>query len=174
MSGTMIPGRAELRRKPEDPKAHVYERNRARDSYKKQLEIFKIRHEAALREFPRLDFDAKQEIRIRAKRLREKCLSAYRDGLQGLATSAHRRQYKDVFLGDRETAIEMHDPNVLEYELRLAEEIDSIISNLSLLKEDQSNQSTLDWMANLSKQRFAYDYTSTDYTAKPDIDLDSD
>ena len=154
---SMIPGRAELCRKVADPKSNLYERTRARDAYKKQLETFKIYYDTDLRTHDRLDFDAKQEIRIRAKRQREKCLSAYRESLQGLATSSNRRQYKDVFLGDREAAIEMHDPNVLEYELRLAEEIDSIIGNLNLLKEDQSNQFTLDWMANVAKQRISYD-----------------
>lgn len=159
--------------KREDPKANSYERNRARDAYKKQLEIFKIRFEHELANHPKLDFDAKQEIRIKAKRMREKCLSTYRESLQGLATTNHRRNYKDVFLGSRESNIEMHDTTILDYELRLAHEMDTIISNLSLMKEDKSNRETLDWMASLAKQKFSYElFEMNEHPKEVDIKLE--
>ena len=158
--------------KREDPKTHSYEYNRARDSYRKQLETFKIRFEAELAKHDKLDFDAKQEIRIRAKRIREICLANYRESLQGLATTNHRRNYKDIFLGSRETSFEMHDTNILDYELRLASEIDTLISNLNLMKEDKSNRETLDWMASLAKQKFSYElFECGEHPKQVDIDL---
>lgn len=157
-SGSMIPGRSALKKRPADPKAGRYERSRARDAYKRQLNIFKAKFEASLREYDRLDFDAKQEIRIRAKRQREVCLNDYRQGLQGLARSSFRRTYKDVFLGERETAMESYDPNVLEYELRLTSEMDTIIDNIRLLSADKSNLSKMDWFSNLARAKFSYEY----------------
>lgn len=159
--------------KREDPKAHSYEHTRARDGYKKQLQIFKIRFEHELAKHPKLDFDAKQEVRIRAKRLREMCLSNYRESLQGLATTNHRRNYKDLFLGTRDISYEMHDTNILDYELRLASEIDTIISNLKLMKADKSNRETLDWMASLAKQRFSYEqFEEEAHPHEVEIDLE--
>ena len=159
--------------KREDPKAHTYEHTRARDAYRKQLEIFKIRFEAELTKHPKLDLDAKQEVRIRAKRLREICLANYREGLQGLATTNHRRNYKDLFLGTRDISFEMHDTTILDYELRLASEIDTIISNLKLMAEDKSNRDTLDWMAKLAKQKFAYELFECDnHPHEPEINLE--
>lgn len=144
------------RLKKPDPKQSIYENNRARDAYKKQLDIFNLRLEADMKQHKELDFDAKQEIRIRAKRMRETCLQQYRQNLQGLASSSHRRTYKDTFLGDREATFEMHDPVILEYELRLASEIDSIISNIALLNPDLSNKATIDWMSSLARQKYSY------------------
>ena len=159
--------------KREDPKAHSYERSRARDSYKKQLEIFKIRFEHELANHKVLDFDAKQEIRIKAKGMREKCLANYRQGLQGLATTNHRRNYTDLFLGTRETSFEMHDTTILDYELRLTHEMDTIISNLSLMKEDKSNRETLDWMASLARQKFSYElFEMNEHPKEVDITLE--
>ncbi|OTF83497.1 hypothetical protein BLA29_012304, partial [Euroglyphus maynei] len=147
-SGSMIPGRSALKKRPVDPKAGRYERSRARDAYKRQLNIFKAKFDASIGEHDRLDFDAKQEIRIRAKRQREICLNDYRQGLLGLARSSFRRTYKDVFLGERETAMDSYDPNVLEYELRLTSEMDTIIDNIRLLSADKSNLSKMDWFSN--------------------------
>jgi len=159
--------------KREDPKAHSYEHNRARDAYKKQLDIFKIRVEHELAKHPKMDFDAKQEVRIRAKRLRETCLSNYRESLQGLAKTNFRREYRDTFLGTRETAFEMHDTTILDYELRLATEMDTIISNLHLMKEDKSNRDTLDWMAKLARQKLAYElFEEKEHPEQVAIDLE--
>lgn len=158
--------------KREDPKAHSYERNRARDAYKKQLEIFKIRFEHELANHPKLDFDAKQEIRIKAKGMRERCLATYRESLQGLATTSHRRNYKDLFLGNRDLAVQMHDTTILDYELRLTHEMDTIISNLNLMKEDKSNRETLDWMASLARQKFSYElFEMAEHPQEVDIKL---
>lgn len=157
-SGSMIPGRSALKKRPIDPKQGRYERSRARDSYKRQLNIFKAKFEANLREYDRLDFDAKQAIRIRAKRQREICLNDYRQGLLGLARSSFRRTYKDIFLGERETSIESLDPNVLEYELRLTSEMDTIIDNIRLLCVDKSNLSKMDWFSNLARAKFSYEF----------------
>lgn len=157
-SCSMIPGRSSLRQRPVDPNSGQYERKRARDAYKKQINIFKAKFEASLNEHDRLDFDAKQEIRIRAKRQREICLKDYRQGLQGLSKCSFRRTYKDVFLGECDERIEMHDSNILEYELRLTSEMDAIINNIRLLCIDKSNVSKMDWFSNLAKAKFSYEY----------------
>ena len=141
-----------------DPKDNKYEHDRARSAYKRQLDTFKIKFDAEVAKHRRIDFDAKQEIRIWAKRLRAQCLEDYRQNLQGLARHSQRREYKDLFLGKAESMIEMHDVTVLDYELRLAEEIDSMIKNLALMNEDKSNASTIEWMNNLARQKFSYDH----------------
>lgn len=157
-SCSMIPGRSNLRQRPVDPNSGRYERGRARDAYKKQINIFKTKFEASLHEHDQLDFDAKQEIRIRAKRQREICLKDYRQGLQGLSKCSFRRTYKDVFLGECDEQIEMHDSNILEYELRLTSEMDTIINNIRLLCADKSNVSKMNWFSDLAKAKFSYEY----------------
>ncbi|UXI19669.1 troponin I protein [Sarcoptes scabiei] len=157
-SSSMIPGRSSLRKRPIDPKTGQYERSRARDAYRKQMNIFKAKFDASVQEHERLDQDAKQEIRIKAKRQREICLNDYRQGLLGLAKSSFRRTYKDLFLGDCESELEMQDPHVLEYELRLTSEMDNIIENIRILYPDKSNLSKLDWFANLAKAKFSYEF----------------
>lgn len=146
-----------FKKSPVDPEHNLYERNRARDTYRRQLNLFNIRLEAWLKEYTVFDFDAKQEVRIKARRLRDNCLSTYKQSLQGLATTSHRREYTDVFLGRREANFEMHDPVVLDYELRLTSELDAIIANINLLNADLSNKATIDWMASLAKQRYSYE-----------------
>lgn len=155
------------RLKPVDPKQGIYERNRARDAYKRQLDLFNHRLEGWLKEYSVLDFDSKQEIRIKARRLRESCITTFRQNLQGLATTSHRREYKDVFLGQCETSFEMHDPVILDYEIKLTSEIDSIISNINLLKPDLSNKATIDWMAQLAKQKFSYEMETAEEPSFP-------
>lgn len=136
------------------------------------MDLFNLRLEGWLKEYSVLDFDAKQEIRIKARRLRENCIATFRQNLQGLATTSHRREYKDVFLGQRETSFEMHDPVILDYEIRLTSEIDSIISNISLLNPDLSNKATIDWMAQLARQKISYEVETAEEPNYPVHDID--
>lgn len=66
----------------------------------------------------------------------------------------------------------MHDPVILDYEIRLTSEIDSIISNISLLNPDLSNKATIDWMAQLARQKISYEVETAEEPNYPVHDID--
>lgn len=117
-----------------------YERERARNAYKKQLDHFKneIRHE--LRNYRTIDFDAKMKIKFKAMGLRRECLDNYRESVRGIEYDLIPHEFKNFWGEVRSLPIKNKNIHVLQCEEDLMEGLDKVVNNIDLLTDDNKEK----------------------------------
>jgi len=117
-----------------------YERERARNAYKKQVEYFKNEMKHELRNYPNIDFNAKMNIKFKAMGLKRECLDSYRNGLKGIEYDTRLHEFTDIWKSHTYSPMKTKNVHVLEFELELTEGLDAIINNIDLLTNDNKEK----------------------------------
>ena len=117
-----------------------YERERARNAYKKQLDYFKNEMRYELRNYPVIDFDAKMKIKFKAMGLRRECLDNYRESCRGIEYDTKMHEHVDCFKQLTLKPIKNKNIHVLQYEEDLTEGLDKVIRNIDILTDDNKEK----------------------------------
>ena len=116
-----------------------YERERARNAYKRQLDHFKNEMRYELRNYPTINFDAKMKIKFKAMGLRRECLDNYRESVRGIEYDLIPHEFKNFWGEVRSLPIKNKNMHVLQYEEDLMEGLDKVVNNIDLLTNDNKD-----------------------------------
>lgn len=117
-----------------------YQRERARNAYKKEVEYFKNEMKYEIRQYPVINFDAKMKIKFKAMGLRRECLDNYRNSVKGIEYDTRLREHTDCWNVNKVTEYKNKNIHVLQYELDLTEGIDGVVNNIDILTDDNKEK----------------------------------